>query len=273
MFAKKIITTGLLASTLCSPTAFSNQASTEYVKAAVDALRSEISNITNQLSSRTSELIATTNQLTTNINTITIQIKDSGSNTNSKIEAVQNQVNELPIITHHIGELFQGGIIFYVDASRQHGLMASVNDLGQEGIEWRNGEGGDRTVNAQARGLGSGENNTRLIIAEQTIDQQEGVFAALLAANHQSLADGTPCPATISPTLTCYGGWYLPSIYELVLMHANLKNLGLGQLADEGYWSSTESNTTQAWLINFGTGEAVISEKSNPARVRAIHAF
>ncbi|HGD2615527.1 TPA: DUF1566 domain-containing protein [Legionella pneumophila] len=242
MVTKKLIATGVLVCAL-STHAWCSPASTEYVKASIDALRTELN----------------------------AQIKAL----NTGVGSVQKQVNELPIVTHHIGEVFQGGMVFWVDASQQHGLMVSLTDLNEgEGIEWRNGEGGDRTVNAQAKGFGAGEHNTRLIIAEQTVDQQEGRFAALLAANFQISADGiTPCPATITATAACYGGWYLPSVYELVALHSNLKRMGLGQLADEPYWSSTESNTTQAWLVDFSSGEPSIHEKSTPAHVRAIHAF
>lgn len=280
----KIIATGALAFAVLT-NAWSSPASTEHVKLSIDALRSELnsqwntrlnelSTTANQLSSRINELMSSLNQLSIKINAQKNQIEDVNTNSINHFEMIQNQVNDLPIITHRIGELFQGGLIFYVDASRQHGLMTSLIDLVPEGIEWRNGEGGDRTVNAQAKGLGAGENNTRLIISQQTIDQQEGLFAALIAANYQISADGvSPCPANMTVTLPCFGGWYLPSVYELVLLHTNLKHLGLGQLTDTVYWSSTENNTTQAWLVDFSSGEPRISDKSMPAQVRAIHAF
>jgi hypothetical protein len=243
MTTKKLITTGVLACLLCSTNALCNPASTEFVNTSIDALRKEL----------------------------TTQIKSL----NSGVGTIQKQVDDLPIITHHVGEVFQGGMIFWVDKSLQHGLIVSLNDLTeQDGIEWRNGEGGDRTVNARAKGLGAGDTNTRLIIAEQTIDAQEGQFAALLAANYQISADGqSPCATPMLVTSTCYGGWYLPSTYELVLLHHNLKSASLGQLADGAYWSSTEHNTTQAWVVDFSTGEADIRDKSTPARVRAIHSF
>lgn len=242
MHTKSVIAIGMLASML-SANAIGNPASTEYVKSAIDGLRSE---------------------LTTQIKTL-----------KSGMGSVQKQVNELPIITHKIGEIFQGGMVFWVDGSLQHGLIVSLADLnGQEGVEWRNGEGGDRTVNAQAKGLGAGAANTRLIIAQQTIDQQEGQFAALLASNYQISADGiTPCPAMITATKACYGGWYLPSVYELVLLHTTLKSTDLGGLANDAYWSSTESNTTQAWLVDFSSGEPYVREKATPARIRSIRTF
>jgi hypothetical protein len=237
MTITRFITVGILAATL-SHNAFCNQASTEYVKAAIDALRNELKT----------------------------EIKAS-------VSSVEKQVNELPIITHHIGEVFQGGMVFWVDKSLQHGLIVSLNDL-TDGIEWRNGEGGDKTVNANSQGLGAGDTNTRLIIAEQTIDAQDGQFAALLAAHYQISEDGqTPCATPLIATSLCYGGWYLPALYELLLLHHNLKPLNLSQLSNGAYWSSTEHNTTQAWLVDFDSSEAEIRDKSTLAHVRAIHSF
>ncbi|MBA2711021.1 MAG: DUF1566 domain-containing protein [Tatlockia sp.] len=217
-----------------SLSAFTNPASTAYVDGKIVALRNEL-----------------VPQFTSLFNGLT------------------SSINQLPLVTHQIGEIFQGGLIFYVDNSRQHGLMVSLNDL-EPAIEWRNGEGGDRTVNARALGLGAGETNTRLIIAEQTIDEQEGQFAALRAANYQISADGkTPCAEPIAADSLCYGGWYLPSLQELLLLQANLKNA----LSNTAYWSFTEASMTEAWLVDFSSGQALISEKSTSASVRAIHAF
>ncbi|MBA2651649.1 MAG: DUF1566 domain-containing protein [Tatlockia sp.] len=225
---------GLITGVLSTQCAFSNQASTGYVDGAIANLRHEL-----------------TNKMDTRINELT------------------RSVNQLPLVTHSIGEIFQGGIIFYVDESKQHGLMVSFNDLEPE-VEWRNGEGGDRIVNARAQGLGAGETNTRLIISQQTIDGQEGQFAALNAANYQISADGkTPCLTPNTGESICYGGWYLPSLNELLLLHANLKN----GLSNSRYWSSSEVSTNEAWLVDFSSGEALIQEKSTPASVRAIHAF
>ena len=186
---------------LCS-TSHSNQASTEYVKASIDALRQELS---------------------------------------TSIVNMQSQVNQLPLITPHLGEKYQGGIVFWVDASKQHGLVVSLQDLDNSGVSWLNGEGGERTVNAKGKGLGAGETNTRLIVAEQTIDDQNGQFAALIATHYQVQSDGiTPCTEIMTKESICYGGWYLPSLYELFLLKSEV---GLQQGL---YWSSTEANETEA---------------------------
>ena len=176
---------------------------------------------------------------------------------------------------HHIGEEYHGGLIFYVDETGQHGLIASKIDVGGQGVQWRNGASGNKVTNARGDGIGSGETNTRLIIAQQTIDNQNGLFAALLATNFQVLEDGvTPCQTPIAPENLCYGGWYLPSAFELQLLHNNLHQANLSSFAPEFYWSSTEASVANAWLQNFATGEITASSKSNTiGRIRAISHF
>lgn len=176
---------------------------------------------------------------------------------------------------HTIGEEYRGGVVFFVDETGQHGLIASKADVNGEGMQWRNGASGNKVTNARGDGIGAGETNTRLIIAQQTIDNQKGEFAALQAANFQVLGDGyTPCKTPIATDLICYGGWYLPSAFELQLMHRNLHERNLSSFAPEYYWSSTEANVSNAWLINFSNGEITASSKSNTyGRVRPITHF
>lgn len=162
-----------------------------------------------------------------------------------------------------------------IDETGQHGLIASKIDANEQGIQWRNGLSGNRVTNSRGDGIGSGETNTRLIIAQQTIDNQKGTFAALQAANFQILDDGmTPCKTPIASGAICHGGWYLPSAFELQLLFTNLHTHGLSSFAPEFYWSSTEADVANAWLINFSTGELIASNKaSTVGRVRAIAHF
>lgn len=175
---------------------------------------------------------------------------------------------------HHIGDEYRGGLVFYVDESQEHGLIASKIDAGA-GVQWRNGAAGNKITNARNDGIGAGETNTRLIISQQTIDNQSGTFAALLAANFQVQGDGvTPCKTPISPEVLCYGGWYLPSAYELQLLHNNLHQTNVSSFAPEFYWSSTEASVSAAWLQNFSSGEITAQSKANTiGRVRAISRF
>lgn len=248
MFCKRSIAFGCLFFLTHLGYTSSNPASVDYVKTSIDALRSE---------------------LKTQLNTVSNNVTTGQTNTSNQLDVVTQRIDALPIITHHVGDTFEGGLVFYVDASQQHGLVVSLTDLSQ-GIEWRNGDSGERVTNAKAQGLNAGEANTRLIVAEQTIDEQEGQFAALLASSYQVSADGiTPCASSLTVSSPCYSGWYLPSLYELLLLHANLKI----EFANQPYWSSSEASATNAWLVDFGSGTSQVSDKSTKAHVRAIHTF
>ena len=176
---------------------------------------------------------------------------------------------------HHIGQEYRGGLVFYVDESGEHGLIASKIDVNGAGVQWRNGTAGNKITNAKGDGIGAGETNTRLIISQQTVDNQNGTFAALLAANFKIQSDGvTPCKTPVSLGLLCYGGWYLPSAYELQLLHNNLHLANVSSFAPEFYWSSTEASVSSAWLQNFSTGEITAESKANTiGRVRVISRF
>lgn len=189
--------------------------------------------------------------------------------------AIEGNVIKTTQSLHYIGEEYHGGIIFYVDDTGHHGLIASKKDVTAQGVQWRNGSGGNKVTNARGDGLGAGETNTRLIIAQQTIDDQKGLFAALVATQFQVLEDGvTPCPTPNDSETLCYGGWYLPSAFELGLLYNALHQAHLVSFAPEFYWSSTEANVGNAWLQNFGTGDITASSKSNTiGRVRAINRF
>lgn len=178
--------------------------------------------------------------------------------------------------THRIGDDYRGGLVFWVDETGQHGLVASKIDLNNnQGVQWRNGDSGNKVTNARSDGIYSGESNTKLIIAQQTSDNQTGTFAALIAANFRVLSDGeTPCPTPIPINSTCYGGWYLPSAFELTLLHHNLHQQGISSFAPDYYWSSTESSVGKAWLQNFATGELTVNGKSSTlGHVRAVSRF
>ena len=158
-------------------------------------------------------------------------------------------VNATGGATLAIGDSYQGGIIFWLDATGQHGLIAATTDQ-STGIQWYNGT--YTTTNAVRDGIGAGMYNTERIIANQST----GSYAAQLCANYQGGG---------------YGDWYLPSKYELNLLY-NQKD-AVGGFASAYYWSSTEGSNDNAWLQYFGTGSQSNVGKLNTNYVRAIRAF
>ena len=171
----------------------------------------------------------------------------------------------LGVRQYKIGDFAQGGIVFWVDETGEHGLVCDTADI-STGIRWYNGV--NKVTNATGEGVGAGEMKTMLIIAQQTIDNAAGVFAALLCTN---LVRGP------------YGDWYLPSKQELNLMYVHKAAISITALAnggsgfdDGGHWSSTELNDddANAWMQFFDTGSQLFDGKSNiTSNVRAIRAF
>jgi len=148
-----------------------------------------------------------------------------------------------------IGDSYQGGIIFWLDTTGQHGLIAATADQ-STGIQWYNAT--STTTNAVRDGIGAGMYNTERIIANQGV----GSYAAQICANYQSGG---------------YGDWYLPSKYELNLLY--LQQTAVGGFASTSYWSSSEGGEGFAWRQYFLDGSQDYFFTNATYKVRAIRAF
>lgn len=167
-----------------------------------------------------------------------------------------------------IGDFYQGGIIFYLDESGQHGMVCSKKDISSN-MPWYRGSFFD--VNARGRGIGSGEMNTTLIIA--AIVAKDEKFYNYAAEQCQSLT-------ALDAHGKVKGGWYLPSIDELRLMYENKDaiNTRALQLGGEAfkqntYWSSTEANYLWAWFVDFRNGRRSNTGKIIKMFVRPVRSF
>jgi hypothetical protein len=185
---------------------------------------------------------------------------------------IQQQIINGAVVTHHLGENHQGGVIFWLDDTNQHGLIAARIDANEGlGMQWQNGESGDRITNARANGIRGGLSNTQIIIAQQTADDQLGHFAALVATSFSVDLDGSS--ACSEESAACFSDWYLPSLFELKLMNTNLYSRGIGNLVGE-YWSSNEKNVNHASSFNFDLGQSSTTDKSSDSpKIRPIRVF
>src|SRR5690554_1686665 len=157
-----------------------------------------------------------------------------------------------------IGDSYQGGIIFWLDATGQHGLIAATADQ-NTGIQWYNGT--NRYTGTAGDGLYAGAMNTAMIVATQMADNQSGSFAAKVCADYSVTVGGVT-----------YGDWYLPSKYELNLLY--LQKNAVGGFDNAYYWSSTEFSNSRAWEQNFANGNQSDGNKNFLMhRVRAVRAF
>ncbi len=173
--------------------------------------------------------------------------------------------------TYSVGDFAQGGIVFWVDETGEHGLVcAKVDQDGGSGVRWYAGTNGS----TQAKGDGpyAGKANTAIIIAAQVAIGDDGsTYAARICNELQITENGKT-----------YGDWYLPSKQELNLMYQNKTTIDATATANGGsafvnayYWSSTErsDNYAYAWIKSFVNGVYLYGNKSTAFRVRAVRAF
>lgn len=146
-----------------------------------------------------------------------------------------------------VGQSYGGGVIFYIDGTGQHGLIAAQADL-SSGSPW--GCYG-HLVSGTNGSVGSGQNNTNLILS--------------------SCSDaGTAAAACALLVLNGYNDWFLPSSGELYELF--LKKDIIGGFSASWYWSSTEDYAMTAYSYNFGGGWGS-SDKDALLFVRAVRAF
>ena len=157
-----------------------------------------------------------------------------------------------------VGDLAEGGIVFYVDETGEHGLVAAMEDI--EGTyEWGCYE--THLAGADGQAIGTGYQNTLDIVSGCS----ETPIAASEALAYES--EG-------------YSDWYLPSKDELYEMYSTIGNEGLeGNIGGFDtsdwpyYWSSSESSSDGAWNVNFSYGGTGNYSKNDTGRVRVIRAF
>ncbi len=172
---------------------------------------------------------------------------DSTTPSSATAQSVKNEGMQSD--TFYIGQHYGGGIIFWIDDSGQHGLIAAESDQGF--TRWS-----DRhypLTGATGTAVGTGRENTRKIIAVQG---RRYTYAARLCAAYRG-GD--------------YSDWFLPSKDELYLLYQQ-KSV-VGGFIGGAYWSSSEFDYSLAWTKFFYNDSAVYSHKDRFDYVRAIRKF
>jgi hypothetical protein len=162
-----------------------------------------------------------------------------------------NEISFSTAPTIAIGQTYEGGLIFYVDATGQHGLIAADKDQGA--LNW----GCQYTlISGTATALGTGLANTNAIVNQCSKPNIAARICSDLVLNGKS-------------------DWYLPSKDELNLLHQNLYLRNMGNLQTGRYWSSSQYNAQFAYcqLFNLNLNQLYYDKDLIAYSVRAIRTF
>ena len=159
-----------------------------------------------------------------------------------------------------IGKELYGGIVFYLDETGEHGLVAAIEDLPgtyQWGCYQERVNGADRTA------IGTGYQNTMDIVNQGCTTENGNVTAAQAALAYESNG---------------YDDWFIPSKDELVEMYNTIGNGSsegnIGGFDIGAYWSSSEgSNNEYVWFVHFYEGNTDDYPKTRLWLVRVIRSF
>lgn len=166
---------------------------------------------------------------------------------------------------HFVGELYGGGVIFYVDRSGQHGMICAMESPPGYG-QWSNltvliGQDGESDWN--------GQGNSNAIIS-----QSGHVNSAAKDCDDYTNSDfGTGV----------FTDWYLPAIGQLLKLYVAFYEVNKVVEGDGNpatfpvyktvYWTSTEQGENYAYYLDFINGNSGYSGKYNFMAVRAIRSF
>ena len=186
----------------------------------------------------------------------------------NKVDSLENRIK--------IGDYAHGGIVFYVDETGEHGLVAAEYDLSQgpSGNSWELGCANFETTNwATGYEVGDGYQNTMDIINNNCGQ----------TSNYNSITGAHACVDFVS---NGYDDWFIPSLNSLMLMYTNLFNLinidseptdysPPYNFTNNWYWSSTfgSTNNSYAYLLVPTQGEFWYTWSSNPGQIRPIRSF
>ena len=163
--------------------------------------------------------------------------------------------------TYSIGDIVNGGVVFWLDSTGQHGLVVAMSDVATS-VQWgcyltdlpnvSNIPYNNGVPAGLGAEIGDGFNNTNDI-----------------------LTDCPTAPAALAAR-SLGAQWFLPSAKELNQMYINKTTLeGVSGFTafSNYYWSSTERVDSTAWEQNFNIGSQNGNGKNNTASVRAVRAF
>jgi len=175
--------------------------------------------------------------------------------------------------TFIVGETGPGnGVVFYDKGFYSEGwryIEAAAADLGIS--EW--GCSNTTISGAQNSGIGKGLFATAAIVNFH--DNRNNYYLNPAICN--SANNGTVAAKKAIGFVSGSDGWFLPSAEELELMYSNLHLSGLGNFSATAYWSATEVDNSNAFVVDFSTGSRISAPKiplaGNTIKTRAVRYF
>ncbi len=170
--------------------------------------------------------------------------------------------------TYEVGDFAQGGIVFWVDESKQHGLVCTKEEIGS--LRWHAGT--YAITRANGGGVYSGESNTLLIIPALLAAGDDGGDYAAVGCNTLEVTEDD----------VTYGDWYLPSSDELEIIGLNRLTIDATALDNDGtaiafspYWTSNEISPEEAGakLMTPDGVSDITTNKNATFNVRAVRSF
>ncbi|GIS04741.1 MAG: hypothetical protein CM15mP107_3610 [Bacteroidota bacterium] len=136
-----------------------------------------------------------------------------------------------------IGMKAFGGVIFYIDKTKKHGLVVSTENVGGSWMSYPWGCYGLSIEDAEGIDVGTGRLNTNAIVS--ACDEKETAAQACINYEHEGFSD-----------------WFLPSLEELELIAENLgyddEFSEVIQFDNANYLSSTQLKNKNIKLIMLG---------------------
>jgi len=168
---------------------------------------------------------------------------------------------------HYVGELIGGGVVFWVDHTGEHGLIASMIDI-STGAAWSNIM--DISIGSTARSDWDGMSNSNAIVNQAGHTSS----SAQLCFDYVNVDYGSGI----------YSDWYLPSRGEFNHLWNNFFEVQKALESDNipttiiltrnRYWTSTEKDDSYSfWLDLTGSVPNGFGTKDDERYVRAIRAF
>jgi hypothetical protein len=217
--------------------------------------------------------------LTFNSDKIQLIIKELNELKDLPIEKIQSSIDaikmELNADKLQIGKKYEGGIVFYLDKTGNHGLVCSEIDFGE--AQWGGCGIGDSERKMYipfntSDNLGEGMMNTKLIAKNANFN-----IVGFFSSRKETIL--TAAELCLKSNHNGYNDWYLPNnneFREIInnLVQKGVKNFHMNTMNSACYWSSSgDTWGVQAFAFDISRKQMELRGKAAICWVRGIRKF